>query len=71
MTKPRRHRPRYPALAAALALGGLATSSCGVEPEVARQQQQITVAVDAGQPTPPDFIGGDVAYEVLPDGGVR
>lgn len=71
MAKRPRHTPLYPALVAALALGGVATSGCGPDGEVGRNQQQITAAVDAGQqPTPPDFIGGDVAFEVLPDGGV-
>lgn len=64
-----RHAPLYPALVAALALGGVATTGCGPDGAVGRNQQQITTAADAGQPRPPDFIGGDVAYEVLPDGG--
>ena len=70
MAKRRRHQPLYPVLAAALALTGVAASSCGPGEELGRNRQSITVADGGQQPLPPDFIGGDMAYEVLPDGGV-
>lgn len=71
-----RTRPLYPRLAVAAALGAVlvTASGCGPDstPQPGQTEQPILQAPpDAGsQPTPPDFIGGDVAYETLPDGGV-
>ena len=65
----RRHLPFYPALAAI----GLLAAACGPQTPPPRATQSLlgpesTTQPDAG-PLPSDFIGGDVAFEVLPDGG--
>jgi hypothetical protein len=70
--RPRRHRPLYPALIAAAAVGVMA-AACGPDLTAPHRAQPLngpgsTTAPDAG-PLPSDFIGGDVAFETLPDGG--
>ena len=68
MSRSRRNRPRYPALAAALAL---AASGCGpLEEELGRLVPPTRVDGGTVEPQPPDFFGGDAAWEMLPDGGV-
>ena len=73
----RRVLPLYPALIAAAALG-VASAGCGPDLQsgvTGEQTQQLAPMPEDGgttQPTPPDpdWIGGDMAYETLPDGGV-
>ena len=71
----RRHQPLYPVLVAALALGGVAASSCGggFPDDIATQTQKILVQqADAGtqsqQPDPNNFIGGGAPYEAFDAG---